>query len=1195
MAKAIKAAVIAAVVVFVVAFLVINAPAGLSFFAMSTASGGLAAAGMAALTLGTTLLTGLVAGIMAPSGSAITNAENFGAKTTGRAATAPRQIVYGTARVGGTILHMETTGADNTLMHMIVAIAGHEINSLVNIRANDNDLTTTTATVSGETVYTVTNSEYTNTESTQNFGSGRLMRYTFHDGSQTAADGLAVAQLNAITSNHIYKGIAYLYIEMNFDAEKFSGGVPRLTYLVKGKDVYDPRTEAIGTSDLQRSNPALIIRDYLTDAVYGLKALSSEINDTTNAGGFAAAANTCDQNVTLADNSTTERRYTANGITNASANGDGVLTSVLSAMSGKVSYVNGQFNVFAGASQTPSLTITDDDLLEPVNIITRPPSGDLYNSVKAIYVNSAQNYTATDSPVYSSSTFLNADTPTDGATANYAKLLEMQLPFTTTTTMAQRIGRIALNYLRQTTTVTVLTSTQFMRLQPCDWVYVTNSRMGWTSKVFEVISTNLEQFGSAEAPAIGTKLALKEVEAAVWDFAYNAYTTDQAEGGDVTVGSLAISAPTSLSLSQQLVKDGTDRKVDILGTWTNNVNPTVTSTEVAYKTNGASRFSALTVGAGINDVSIPNAVVGTQYNVKIRHADLNGITSPYSSAVNITIAAPTDAPSNPTAASVTTGKPHSMIITYTNPSNSDLKAVKIYRKTANSSPSSDTDGLVNTQTGAPSQVSTWIDGKVNGLVAGTSYYYWVKAVNHSDVNSAYVATNPTAGNFAEMVTADIADDAVTTALIAAGAITATEIGSAAVTTAKIANDAVTTAVIASGAITATEIGSAAVTTAKIANDAVTTALINASAITTTEIADDAISTAKIATNAITATEIAAGTITTTQIAANTIVAGDIAAGTVTATQIAANAITSAKIAANTIVAADIASGTITTTQIAANTIVAGDIAAGTITATQIATDAITSAKILANNVTADEINVSTLSAISADMGTLTAGTINGGTINGTNCSIENITAANISAGSLNANRISLNGTTLSVTSNGLNIGAAVPLNMHAEAESIGSITYAVGKHDLTTTNWNSTSASSYDLPQLLGGSPLTLTIPATATAVSKKFLLTLSLAPVGTYYSGSFIFGGVGYHTANSYTSAGDAYDAPFDLDGAGSAFASGYSNGIAGFPMSVSHAFALTTSTSAATTVYLYGWGGLYLIAYPHLKYTLQLSGFYR
>ena len=753
MAKALKNALIAATIVFAVA-------AGLQLpvtLAM-TAGGTLTATGMAAMTFGTTLLSGIVAGSVSGTSTAV--AENMGQKITSRSPVAPRQIVYGTTRVGGTILHMETSGTDNFKLHMIVAIAGHEINSLTNIRMNDVDLTTSTATVSGETVHTVTNSEFTNTENEQNFGSGRLIRFTFHDGAQTAADGLAVAALSSVTTNHKYQGIAYVYIEMIFDPEVFGGGMPKISYIVKGKDVYDPRTDAIGTTDLQRSNPALIIRDYLSNSTYGLKATTTEINDTTNAGGFAAAANTCDQNVTLADNSTTETRYTANGFTNYSASGEELIQGILSSMAGKITYVNGEFNIFAGATQSPSLTITDDDMLEPVQIQTNPTGGDLYNQVKAVFVDAAADYNATDAPLYSDSTFLAADTPSGAASANFTKLLEVNLPFTTSITTAQRLGRISLNYQRQTIQMSCLVSTQFMRLQPNDFVYITNSRMSWTQKVFEVISTNLEQVGSAEAPVVATRLSLKEVEDEVWDFVGNDYTAAQDEGSATTTGTYAVTAPSNLALTQTLAKDATDRKVTINAAWDNNTSPMVTYTEVAYKLNGASKFSAITVSRGVDVATIDGAVVGSVYNVKVRHIDINGVTSAYTSVVNITIAAPTDAPAVPSSVAVTTGKAFNIIVTYTNPNTADLKAVKIYRKTANATPNTnDTDGLVHTQYGNPASISTWIDGKVNGLTAGTTYYYFVRSINHSDVHSAFVAIG--GGNFTDVATSDVVVKAIT--------------------------------------------------------------------------------------------------------------------------------------------------------------------------------------------------------------------------------------------------------------------------------------------------------------------------------------------------------------------------------------------------------------------------------------------------
>jgi hypothetical protein len=71
------------------------------------------------------------------------------------------------------VVHIETTGTDNYLLHMVVAIAGHEIEEPRNsVRLNDINTTTTTSTISGSTVYTVTNADFTNTENDNNFGSG---------------------------------------------------------------------------------------------------------------------------------------------------------------------------------------------------------------------------------------------------------------------------------------------------------------------------------------------------------------------------------------------------------------------------------------------------------------------------------------------------------------------------------------------------------------------------------------------------------------------------------------------------------------------------------------------------------------------------------------------------------------------------------------------------------------------------------------------------------------------------------------------------------------------------------------------------------------------------------------------------------------------------------------------------------------
>ena len=1065
MAKQIKAAVVAALVVFVVAVTGGAAIGAFGTFAIGTATT------MAVMTFGTTLLGGLI-GKMNSKGIEA-SAGNFGTKFANREAIAPRQIIYGQARVGGTIVHMETSGTDNYLLHMVIAIAGHEIEELTKIRLNDNDLATSTSTINGSTVYTVTNSDYTNTDNENSFGSGRLMRYTFKDGSQTAVDGFMNAQLGSMGTSDKFLGVAYVYIQMVFDAEAFGGGIPPTSFLVKGKKCYDPRSNATAWTN----NPALHIRDYLTNTEYGIKATTTEINDTTNAGGFASAANTCEQNITLADGSSVEKRYTANGFTTFSANGNGVIESLLSSMAGKMSYVNGKFNVFAGASQTPSLTVTDDDLLEQVQIQTNPNSGNLFNSVKPVYVDSTQNFVAADAEVYRDTTMLNADTPTGESTANYVKQMETQLPFTVTDTMAQRLGRIALQSQRQTTSLACLVTLQYMRLQPNDWVYVTNERLNYSQKVFEVISTNMEVLQSGEVPVMATRLELKEIASSVFDFATSDYTTGQSEGSDVTTGDYSVTAPTNLGLAQQTNKDGVTTKVDIKATWTNNASDKVTLTEVAYKlsTDGA-YTSDFTVGKGVAVALLPNVVVGKTYNVKARHIDVNGVASLYTSVVNITIATPTDAPSAPTSLTASTGETFNILLSWINSTSADLKATKIYRRTANVTPTDDTY-LVDTLYGQNGKKTTTLFGTQDGLTAGTTYYFWVRSVNHSDVHSGFVGS--VTGSFSIVDSADLTDGIVTTVKLAADA----------VTNAKIAVDAIQGDVIAAGAIVEAKLGVDAVTNAKLADNAVQTAQLANDAITSTKISDNAITTGKINANAITTGKINAGAITATEIATNAVTAIKIIADAITTDKIQANAVTAAEIAANTITASQIAADTITATQIAANTI----------TATQMAADSIT----------ATEINVSNLGAISANLGTITAGSIDA-----SNVTITNLNADNISTGTLNADLLQIDNVTIDTDGSGnLRLGSFNGFS-NINADSIGKIASSTGLNTSATDfgtiafPFISTfgSSSPYHTYAVTGGNlilptigtDIDFTVPSGLTG-TQTYTLFATANPVGTF------------------------------------------------------------------------------------------------
>jgi len=628
MAKAIKTAIIAAVVVYITiqtlgAFSLIPA-------ATLTTFGGVTA--MATFMASATFLTTLISsGIgMLTSKGMDASRDNFGTKIAAKGAALPRQLVYGQCRIGGTIVKMECSGADFEILHLAIVLAGHEIESIEKLHINEFTCTLASSTQFGETVQYVTNSELLNSANGNAFSvsgtNNRLIRFTFHNGSQTAVDGMASNNLSSsYPSTCKFQGMAYVYMELVYDAERLPN-VPNIWFEVKGKKVYDPRDDSTAWSN----NPALIVRDLLMDTSYGLKALSTEINDTTASGGFQLAANICDATVDI-PSSATEKRYTLNGMSHAAASLDGLLEGFLSSCSGAITYTNGKFNMFAGGAQTPALTLTDDNVLGDIQVSTNVGSGELYNGVKALFVDKDNKYLVTEATPYEDSTYLAADTPSGAASANYRKFFEAQLPFTSTYTMAQRLQRIQLRKQRETTSVGVLTSIEFMRCQPSDWVQMTNSRLNYTNKNFEIVSMQMEFLESEGVVFAATRLNLQSVSSSIYNYAASDYTVPQATASPPEMGDMSIPPPTNLSLTQQTeVSSAYVVSVRIVATWTNSSSNAIQGTEVQMKKSGEADTAYVTAGIagkGVTSFLITDGVVGTTYVVRIRHQGWDSVYS----------------------------------------------------------------------------------------------------------------------------------------------------------------------------------------------------------------------------------------------------------------------------------------------------------------------------------------------------------------------------------------------------------------------------------------------------------------------------------------------------------------------------------------------------------------------------------------
>ena len=750
MAKVIKAAVITAVTV---GLTIVLANVGLGALSLPLIEG--IKAKMLYAFVGTLVAGGI--GQLTNKGIEA-SADNLGKKVATTGIAVPRQIVYGLARVGGTIVKMDSRGNNNAVLSMAVVVAGHEIEGFTKVFVNNKELTTSSATLHNETVFTATNSDFTNTDNDSNFGSGALIRFTFHKGDQTAVDGLA-NQENSSRYPTTCKllGCAYFYMEFVYDPEKMPS-LPELFFLVKGKNVFDPRTNAVANSDLQRSNPALQVRDFISDTTYGLKALDAEINDgATNGsdvGSFCHAANICDANLTT--DGVTETTYTSNGFFNFSAAGSGVIQAISSACAGNLTYTNGQFNFFAGATQTASLIVTDDKVLGTPQVSTKSASGELFNSVKSVFVDSGNNFNVAETPLFEDATMLTEDTP-DGANANAAtkqhfkKTLEMRFPMTTSQTMAQRLQKISLLDQRQTTTINLTTTTEFLKAQPNDHINVTNERLGFTNKLFKIEEMSLGFFDNDGTVYAGVELSLRETSSSI--FTFGTYQTPQGNSSDPVIGVPTCPIPTNGTPSQVKGQEGPTTKINIKVPWTNANDPKVLGTEVQYKLSGDSTYeNAVVATKGQTEATIPNVTVGQTYNIKLRHFTKDNVYSALTNQMTIDVTQPDSGPDLPTSISATQDKPLMIEVEWTNPSNVNLRAVEVHVSTTTGyTPSSST--LIGTYIGDVGKKKTIILGVAHGLAFDTIQYIRLRSINVYGTASSY--TNQVEGKMLKVANTDI--------------------------------------------------------------------------------------------------------------------------------------------------------------------------------------------------------------------------------------------------------------------------------------------------------------------------------------------------------------------------------------------------------------------------------------------------------
>lgn len=329
--------------------------------------------------------------------------------------------------------------------------------------------------------------------------SALTVRIKQHLGSDDQlADADLVSEVPQWTTAHRLQGIAYLYVKLKYDADAFPNGIPNISAEIKGKKLLDFRTSTTAYSN----NPALVLYDYLTDTRFGLGVPTSEI-DTTS---FTTVANICDENITL-DGGGTENRYEANGIVYSNVEPMTAIDEIVGSMLGILSYSNGTFILAGGKYVSPTVTLDEDDFRSGLDVQTKQSRRNLFNTVKGVFTSPESNWQPSDYPMVTSSTFVSEDNDT-------TIFGNIDLPFTTSSSMAQRIAKVVLFKNRQQLVVKAQCKLSAFELRVGDTVQINNTRLGWTNKIFQVADWTFVM----QENDIGIDLLLQETSASVWDW-----------------------------------------------------------------------------------------------------------------------------------------------------------------------------------------------------------------------------------------------------------------------------------------------------------------------------------------------------------------------------------------------------------------------------------------------------------------------------------------------------------------------------------------------------------------------------------------------------------------------------------------------------------------------------------------------------
>lgn len=707
----------------------------------------------------------------------------------------PRRILYGKRRVGGTIVYAGTTGDDNYL-HMMVAIAGHKVQSITDVYMNDKKLSDYNNVGQKQKVWVTWDGEGLN----QDAFSVTINAVSTYSG--TIQEIVTALKIDGYTSSGAYtESTVGDHNEESWNA-RLSISPPKVDDVIS----VDAASGAVnyrntGSTVLYRVNTHLGESDQLADAdavneipewttdhrlrgiayiyvriryeresfptgVPNITALvegKEDIYDPRSGGSYAYTDNAA---LCTAD-------YLHSGMFGFGANygSDISITELISSanacdelvtLSDASTEPRYTCNGVVDTSQTPkdnlanmltsmsgSCVFVGGQWRFYAGVYHTPQvsldEGDLREGLKIQTKRSRANicngvkgtyiYANDDESSYQPADFpsiTNAMYRSEDDGVDIWK--DISLSYTTSSSMAQRIAKIELEKTRQGITFKYPAKLSALGVTTGDTVSISNAHLQWTAKPFEVLDW---EFSISDSGVLGIDLTLQETASGIYDWANGEETsTDLAKNSNLPNPGY-VAPVTGLAVSETAVINNSGAEViNVTLTWDASASAQVDHYEVEGIPASATDDNWVSWTTSGTIYQVDGVVSGRSYFARVRAVSIYGAKSQWET-VGFYSDGIDETPLPPSDLAIL---PTVDMLTATWTNNAApawMRGTNIYAATTNDR-SDVSFGLVTSVGGDAARFS-------HSVASGTTYYYWVATVNKNGQTSDFHPVSATGG------------------------------------------------------------------------------------------------------------------------------------------------------------------------------------------------------------------------------------------------------------------------------------------------------------------------------------------------------------------------------------------------------------------------------------------------------------------